>query len=86
MPFRFKEPTVAAKGSSLNSIIKGLTDGVGQVWGRNGGGGDKHNQEDMQICHISVSSHVRMVRVGPLRIRLSTEELMLSNYGAREDS
>ena len=66
MPFRFKEPTVAAEGSSLNSIIKGLTDVVGgQGWGRNGGGGDKHNQEEMQICHISVSSHVRMVRVGP---------------------
>ena len=59
-PFRFKEPTVAAEGGSLNSIIKGLTDVVdGQGWGRYGGGGDKHNQEEMQNCHLSVSIHVR---------------------------
>ena len=37
IPFRFKEPTVAAEGGSLNSIIKGLTDVVeGQGWGRYG--------------------------------------------------
>lgn len=38
MPFGFKEPTVAAEGNFLNSIIKGLTDVVeGQGRGRNGG-------------------------------------------------